>query len=113
MISEEEKQYRREKIEWGIANAELEGLKCPPEYREAGERYINGDLTFEEFEEEMMSLAKKWAKELEENETPNAETLKAIEEAKRISKDPNVPSYKTMEELKKALDAEGGNDKND
>ncbi|WP_250310180.1 type II toxin-antitoxin system RelB/DinJ family antitoxin [Gardnerella sp. Marseille-Q2328] len=33
----------------------------------------------------------------------NAETLAAMEEAKRISRDPNVPSYSSMENLKKAL----------
>ena len=34
----------------------------------------------------------------------NKETLEAIEEAKRISEDPNVKGYKTMEELNAALD---------
>ena len=33
----------------------------------------------------------------------NAETLAAMEEARRISRDPNVPSYSSMEDLKKAL----------
>ena len=33
----------------------------------------------------------------------NTETLAAMEEAKRISRDPNVPSYSSMEDLKKAL----------
>ncbi|WP_075523550.1 type II toxin-antitoxin system RelB/DinJ family antitoxin [Gardnerella vaginalis] len=31
----------------------------------------------------------------------NTETLAAMEEAKRISIDPNVPSYSSMEDLKK------------
>ena len=31
-------------------------------------------------------------------------TLAAMEEARRISRDPNVPSYDSMDELKKALD---------
>ncbi len=31
-------------------------------------------------------------------------TLEAMEEARRISHDPNVPSYDTLEALKKALD---------
>ena len=31
-------------------------------------------------------------------------TLEAMAEAKRISADPNVPGYTTMEELKAALD---------
>lgn len=30
--------------------------------------------------------------------------LAAIEEARRISRDPNVPSYDSMEDLKRALD---------
>ncbi len=34
----------------------------------------------------------------------NAETLAAIEEAKQISGDANVPGFKTVEELKKALE---------
>ena len=34
----------------------------------------------------------------------NKETLEAIEEAKRISGDPNVKGYKTIEELNAALD---------
>lgn len=34
----------------------------------------------------------------------NAETLAAIEEAKQISSDANVPGFKTVEELKKALE---------
>lgn len=33
----------------------------------------------------------------------NAETLAAMEEARRISRDPNTPSYSSMEDLKKAL----------
>ena len=32
------------------------------------------------------------------------ETLAAMDEAKRISRNPNVPSYSTMEELKAALE---------
>lgn len=32
------------------------------------------------------------------------ETLEAMEEAKRISRDSNIPSYSTMEELKAALE---------
>ena len=35
----------------------------------------------------------------------NARTLEAMAEAKRISRDPNVPGYDSMEDLKKALDA--------
>lgn len=35
---------------------------------------------------------------------PNIETLMAIEEAKKITKDPNVKSYKTVEEVMKALE---------
>jgi DNA-damage-inducible protein J len=34
----------------------------------------------------------------------NAETLAAIEEAKQISSDANVTGFKTVEELKKALE---------
>ena len=34
----------------------------------------------------------------------NKETLEAIEEARRISKDPNAKRYYSMEELKAALD---------
>ncbi len=33
----------------------------------------------------------------------NAETLAAMEEARKISKDPNAQSYSSMEDLKKAL----------
>ena len=33
----------------------------------------------------------------------NAETLAAMQEARKISRDPNVPSYSSMEDLKKAL----------
>ena len=35
----------------------------------------------------------------------DAEMLSAIEEADRIASDPNVPSYATMDELVKALNA--------
>ena len=34
----------------------------------------------------------------------NQQTLEAMEEAKRISRDPDVKGYTSMEELKKALD---------
>lgn len=34
----------------------------------------------------------------------NQETLQAMNEARRISRDPSVPSYSSMEDLKKALD---------
>lgn len=39
-------------------------------------------------------------------EAPNysQETLDAMEEAKRISRDPNVPSYSSMDDLRKALE---------
>ena len=35
---------------------------------------------------------------------PNLETLKAIEEAKKISRDPNIKSYNTVKEVMKALE---------
>lgn len=34
----------------------------------------------------------------------NAQTLTAMDEARRISRDPNVPAYDSMEALKKALE---------
>ncbi len=34
---------------------------------------------------------------------PNAETIAAIEEGRRIAHDPNVKGYSSIEELKKAL----------
>ena len=34
---------------------------------------------------------------------PSEETVAALKEAKRISRDPSVPGYSSMEELKKAL----------
>ncbi len=34
----------------------------------------------------------------------SAETIEAMEEARRISRDPNVKGYATVEELKKALE---------
>lgn len=34
----------------------------------------------------------------------NKNTLAAMEEARRISRDPNVPSYDNMEDLKRALE---------
>lgn len=37
---------------------------------------------------------------------PNLETLIALEEAKRIAKDPNIKSYNTVEEVMKALEEE-------
>ena len=36
----------------------------------------------------------------------NRETEEAIEEARRISRDPNTPKYETVEELMAALEAE-------
>ncbi|HFH9922158.1 TPA: type II toxin-antitoxin system RelB/DinJ family antitoxin [Streptococcus suis] len=36
----------------------------------------------------------------------NQETLEAMEEARKISRDPNVPSYATVQDLFKALDEE-------
>ena len=36
--------------------------------------------------------------------TPNAETVKAMEEGRRIAYDKSVKSYQSMDELKKALD---------
>ena len=36
----------------------------------------------------------------------NQETLDAMEEARRISKDPSVPTYHSMEEYMKALEEE-------
>ena len=35
---------------------------------------------------------------------PNLETLMALEEAKRITKDPNVKSYNSVEEVMRALE---------
>ena len=35
---------------------------------------------------------------------PNKETLEALEEGRRLAKDKSVPGYKSMEELKAALD---------
>mgnify|MGYP002520044091 FL=1 len=35
---------------------------------------------------------------------PNKETLEALEEGRRIARDKSVPGYKSMEELKAALD---------
>lgn len=37
---------------------------------------------------------------------PNLETLMAIEEAKRIAKDPNIKAYSSVEEVMKALEEE-------
>ena len=34
----------------------------------------------------------------------NQKTLDAMEEAKRISQNPNIEGYKTMDELRKALE---------
>ncbi len=36
-------------------------------------------------------------------ETPNAETIAAIEEGRRIARDPNVKGYSSIEELRTAL----------
>ena len=36
----------------------------------------------------------------------NKKTLEALVEAKKISRDPNVPSYETMDELKAALESD-------
>lgn len=36
---------------------------------------------------------------------PNEETIKAIEEGRKMLKDPNTPKYSNMEDLKKALEA--------
>lgn len=36
--------------------------------------------------------------------TPNAETIKAIEEARMIANDNNIESYASMDELRKALE---------
>ncbi|MDE6550588.1 MAG: type II toxin-antitoxin system RelB/DinJ family antitoxin [Clostridia bacterium] len=36
-------------------------------------------------------------------ESPNAETIAAIEEGRRIARDPNVKGYSSIEELKAAL----------
>ena len=35
----------------------------------------------------------------------NKETIEAIEEGRKIAKDPNVKGYHTVDELKKALDS--------
>lgn len=37
---------------------------------------------------------------------PNLETLMALEEAKRIAKDPNVKTYNSVEEVMRALEEE-------
>ena len=36
---------------------------------------------------------------------PNKETLEAIEEGERIAHDPNVPGYKDMDSLRRALNS--------
>lgn len=36
-------------------------------------------------------------------DTPNAETIEAIEEGRRIARDPNVKGYTSVEDLKAAL----------
>lgn len=38
-------------------------------------------------------------------DTPNKETIEAIEEGRKMLKDPNTPKYSNMEDLKKALEA--------
>ena len=38
--------------------------------------------------------------------SPNVETLMAIEEAKRITKDPNIKSYTTVKDVMAALEAD-------
>lgn len=38
-----------------------------------------------------------------EDEKPNKETLEALEEGRRLTKDKSVHGYKTIEELKAAL----------
>lgn len=39
-------------------------------------------------------------------ETPNFETLKAMAEAEALANNPNIKSYKTTEEVMKALEEE-------
>lgn len=38
------------------------------------------------------------------NSIPNEETIKAIEERRRILNDPNTPKYSNMEDFKSALE---------
>lgn len=38
-------------------------------------------------------------------DTPNKETIEAIEEGRKMLKDSNTPKYSNMEDLKKALEA--------
>lgn len=37
-------------------------------------------------------------------DTPNKETIEAIEEGRKMLKDPNTPKYSNMEDLKSALE---------
>ncbi len=37
-------------------------------------------------------------------DTPNKETIEAIEEGRKILNDPNAPKYSNMEDLKTALE---------
>ena len=50
-ISEEEKTRRKENIDFALGSVMLEGYTPRPEIEELMQRYINGELTSEEFSE--------------------------------------------------------------
>ncbi len=47
-LSPEEQQRRRNSIEQGVTQVQLEGLELPPYYWDYAERYIQGELTLDE-----------------------------------------------------------------
>jgi uncharacterized membrane protein len=48
-ITEEEHRERRKAIDFARASSELEGLKADPEYHALQERFVVGEIDFEEF----------------------------------------------------------------
>lgn len=44
LISEEERQLRKEAVEYANASVELEGFKLSPEYKSRQQLFINGEI---------------------------------------------------------------------
>lgn len=61
MISETEKEFRREAVEYAKASVALEGISLEPELLDIADKYIQGILTREEFTQEYIRAVREGA----------------------------------------------------
>lgn len=60
MISEAEKEARREAVRYAKSSLELEGITLSKGLLDIADKYIQGDLTREEFTKQYIEAVKAW-----------------------------------------------------